>query len=112
MTSLPRAVNDLRGRRFNRLRVPRNAEPEIRNRHAYWPCVCQCPKKTRLSVRGTSLVKGRIVSCGCWRADHDVRQGARMRVPVKRRIEIAAAGGAAYATLYKGKPRAVSPEVE
>ncbi|MGO9261194.1 MAG: hypothetical protein ACLQU1_33525 [Bryobacteraceae bacterium] len=30
---------------------------------------------------GSKLVDGSSVSCGCWRADPDVRQAARMTMP-------------------------------
>ncbi len=73
------AISDLRGRKFNRLRVGRYAEPEIRGRHAYWRCVCTCSKHTKLWVRGTHLVQGKVVSCGCWRSDPAVRSGARAK---------------------------------
>jgi hypothetical protein len=71
---MPSPINDLRGRRFGRLRVPRDAEPEIRNDHAYWPCRCDCRRVKW--IRGSKLVSGRIVSCGCWRADSQVRKAA------------------------------------
>ena len=72
---MPRVISDLRGRRFGRLTIPSNAEPEIRNRHAYWPVICQCGAQKY--VRGAGLVEGRIKSCGCLRADSKVRSAAR-----------------------------------
>src|SRR5580658_661036 len=87
-------IADLRGQRFGRLTVPRNAEPEIRDRAAYWPCVCDCGTQPYWA-RAAKLKAGRIVSCGCARADPAVRQGARLRTPAKRRREIARMGGAA-----------------
>ena len=64
-------INDLRGRTFGRLTVPKRAEPEMRS---------------------SKLVIGRIVSCGCWRADPNIRQAARTKVPAKRRSEDRAHG--------------------
>jgi hypothetical protein len=62
---MPGAAHDLRGRRFGRLTIPSNAEPEIRNRMAYWPVVCDCG--ARKMVRGAKLICGLVVSCG-WAA--------------------------------------------
>lgn len=95
-------INDLRGREFDRLRVLKNAVPEIRNHHAYWPCVCSCKDKIKLWVRGTHLVRGKVVSCGCWRADPAVRSGARLKTPKARRKAIAAAGRLGQAGLGIG----------
>lgn len=85
-------INDLRGRTFGRLSIPATAEPVIHGR-AYWPCLCECGKKKLVS--GKLLANGRAVSCGCFRADPNVRQGARMKVPAKRRRAIALAGAKA-----------------
>lgn len=84
---MPGVITDLRGQRFGRLRVPARSEPEIRNRRAYWPCVCDCGGMTW--VRGTKLREGRIVSCGCYRADPAVRSAARLRIPPKERRRLA-----------------------
>jgi hypothetical protein len=93
MIPLDRKTNDLRGRRFGRLAVPADAEPDLGDGHARWPCLCDCG--SRSLVRGSKLVAGVIVSCGCWRADPAVRQAARLQMPVKRRREIAGMGGRA-----------------
>jgi hypothetical protein len=84
---VPPPIISLRGVRFGRLLIPADAEPEIRNRHAYWPCVCDCG--ARIVARGSKLRAGRIVSCGCWRADPAVRRAARMRLPAHRRRALA-----------------------
>jgi hypothetical protein len=57
--------------------VPKDARPSIRKRKAYWPCVCDCGRKKR--VRGAHLLTGSVVSCGCWRADGEVRKAARRK---------------------------------
>jgi len=90
---MPGQISDLRGRTFGRLTVPRKAEPVIKHGNAYWPCVCECGSKHL--TRGTKLVNGRIVSCGCQRADSAVRQAARWRTPAKRRRAIARMGAKA-----------------
>ena len=69
-----RGIHDLRGRRFGRLVVLVDGEPEVRNRNAYWPCVCDCG--TRKVLRGCDLLRGATVSCGCQRTDPAVRRTA------------------------------------
>ena len=86
-------IRDLAGKRFGRLRIPNTAEPEIRDRHAYWPYVCDCGRKGH--ARGSKLVAGGIVSCGCERADPNIRQAARMKTSARQRKAIARMGGEA-----------------
>lgn len=86
-------IRDLSGRSFGRLAVV--AYSRSAHGHAYWRCRCECGAEPE--VRGTRLVTGRIVSCGCWRADHDIRQAARMKVSARRRRSIAKAGARARA---------------
>ena len=69
-------IKDLRGQRFGRLTVPRDAKPEMRDGHAYWPVFCDCPRPPKW-VRGSKLLDGNTVSCGCERADPEVRRLAR-----------------------------------
>jgi hypothetical protein len=69
-------IKDLRGQRFGRLTVPRDAKPEMRDGHAYWPVFCDCPRPPKW-VRGSKLLDGSTVSCGCERADPEVRRLAR-----------------------------------
>lgn len=95
-------VNDLRGRRFGRLRALEEVHP-IRNGKAYWKCECECGLIA--TVRGTKLTSGAIVSCGCWRADPAVRRAARHKVDPARRVEIAALGAKASSG---GRPRGVT----
>jgi hypothetical protein len=90
---LDRKINDLRGRRFGRLAIAADAEPDLGDGHARWPCLCDCGSRTL--VRGSKLVASVIVSCGCYRADPAVRQTARMQTPAKHRREIARMGGLA-----------------
>jgi hypothetical protein len=99
-------INDLGGRTFGRLRIASRAEPVTRNRHAYWPTVCECG--SRGLVRGSKLVSGLIVSCGCWRADHDIRQAAAMKISARKRHARAVAGGAGYLAAH---PKASNSEV-
>ena len=54
----------------------------------------------RGSKRGSKLVDGSAVSCGCWRADSDVRQAARMTMPAFDRVFLRARAGG---TITKGE---------
>jgi len=73
-------IKDLRGQRFGRLTVPKGAKPVMRHGHAYWPVICDCSLQLCPSpVRGTRLQNGNTVSCGCQRADPEVRSEARRR---------------------------------
>lgn len=70
-------IKDMRGQRFGRLTVPKNAVPVMRQGHAYWPVICDCSLTLCPPVRGSKLRDGSTVSCGCWRADSEVRSQAR-----------------------------------
>lgn len=67
----------MRGRRFGRLSIPLDAEPEFRQHHSYWPCVCDCG--VNRIIRDEVLLDGRTKSCGCLRADPSMRRAARIR---------------------------------
>jgi len=57
------ALNDLTGRRFDRLAVTaRVAGPS--NRRSYWDCVCDCGNTVHAAL-GSNLAKGHTRSCGC-----------------------------------------------
>lgn len=71
----------------------------LRDGRVYWLCRCACGN---LAVaREEKLTIGRIVSCGCWRADSDVRRTAREQVEPAKRKAIAAKGGMALALRRK-----------
>jgi len=55
----------LEGQRFGRLTVIEFAE--VRKRHAYWHCVCDCGEK--LVVGASNLSSGKAKSCGCYHRD-------------------------------------------
>ena len=71
----------------------------LRDGRVYWLCRCACGNLT--VAREEKLVIGRIVSCGCWRADADVRRTARQQVAPERRKAIAINGGTALALRRK-----------
>lgn len=80
------------GRRFGRLKVKHFAGAD-KWRKTYWCCTCECGASLR--VRGEKLLSGRQVSCGCARADKHVRREARLKVPSRKRKQIARMGASA-----------------
>jgi|SRR5579859_530337 len=95
---LPKNTTDEIGHTYGRLKVLEYAgrtEPEGARRggKAIWLCRCECG--ARVAVSGSKLRAGKVVSCGCWRADPGVRQAARNQTPAKRRKQIAQMGAAA-----------------
>ena len=90
---------DLRLKRFGLLTVRHYAG--TRGQKRYWCCTCACLTSCRdcagagclVRVRGTKLLTGKQVSCGCSRTDSDRRTQAAMKVPVKVRHERACKGG-------------------
>lgn len=55
---------DLTGQTFGRWKVIEFSHIG-KNRTAYWLCECQCEKKTKKVISGTSLRTGQSKSCGC-----------------------------------------------
>ena len=70
-------LNDLTGRRFERLEVlHRTKKPEgYKNRRAYYLCRCDCG--SIVTCNGGSLLNGHTRSCGCY--GHDVLVNRNMR---------------------------------
>jgi hypothetical protein len=64
---------DLTGQRYGRLVVRRFAGRD-QARHLYWECECCCGRV--VIVRAAKLRTGRQVSCGCMRADPEIRRAA------------------------------------
>lgn len=56
-------MNDLVGRKFNRLTVLRDSGYRTDRGNIVWVCVCKCGKATM--VRGGNLINGHTKSCGC-----------------------------------------------
>ena len=102
VAAMPGLIINLAGQTFGRLKVPANAVPVIRNRHAYWPCDCDCG--ARIEARGTKLRAQRIVSCGCWKADgmHNHIRAARTpdRTREMRRLRASGMTFAAIGEIY------------
>lgn len=57
---------DLTGQKFGLLTVLEKDNTRITGNGSYWICQCECGKQK--SVRSSSLRRGEIVSCGCWRS--------------------------------------------
>jgi hypothetical protein len=76
-------------RRFGRLKVVAFAGFQEGVSHPYWCCLCECGNTCRVEGRAL-LGKGKNlqVSCGCSRADSEVRRLARLKVPPKKRAAI------------------------
>jgi hypothetical protein len=105
-----REREDLTGQTFGFLRVIELHHVE--DGHGYWLCECLWPRGPRggkcgkrTIVRDAKLKNGRTVSCGCARADPEVRRTARMQILAKRRRELAALGGRTLAQQSGKKTR-------
>lgn len=57
---------DHTGKRYGRLLVLRPA-PEWSSEHAYWWCRCDCGTEFPTSI--SSVIRGKTVSCGCYRRE-------------------------------------------
>jgi hypothetical protein len=82
---------DLTGQTFGGLTVLRQWAATNKTT---WLCRCACGEKT--TVSSVNLRKGKVVSCGCWRANPKVRGYVRNQLPPERRSEIARMGAAAH----------------
>lgn len=58
---------DLTGNRYGRLTVLRKDTDRITKSGSYWICRCDCGKEK--SIKSSSLRRGEIVSCGCYRTE-------------------------------------------
>jgi len=65
-------VIDLTGQRFGRLKVLSYAGKENGHGHKLYFCECDCGK--RKTIRGNSLIKGVIVSCGCHKREITIKR--------------------------------------
>ena len=60
-------IIDLTGQRFGRLLVLEKDRTRKTNSGSYWICQCDCGKQK--SIRSSSLRRGEIISCGCYRTE-------------------------------------------
>jgi hypothetical protein len=62
------------GKRFNKLVVLDviDAPPELKDRRAYYKCLCDCGKT--IIARSTDIISGKTMSCGCAKRDAEARK--------------------------------------
>jgi hypothetical protein len=89
---LPKGTIDETGHTWGRLEV-KEYFGVVDSNKAAWLCKCECGHV--VLARGDRLRSGKHVSCGCYRADPNIRQAARMVTSPRRRSQIAAKGGTA-----------------
>lgn len=58
---------DLTGKKFGRLTVLYKDTERITKSGSYWICQCECGKQK--SIKSSSLRRGEITSCGCYRTE-------------------------------------------
>lgn len=58
---------DLTGQKFGRLTVLYKDTERITKSGSYWICQCECGKQK--SIKSSSLRRGEITSCGCYRTE-------------------------------------------
>jgi hypothetical protein len=90
--ALPKNTIDETGHRYGRLVVLEYAGTN-NSRNSMWYCLCDCG--TGVIASSKRLRNGRSVSCGCYRANPEIRRAARMKTPARRRKAIARMGGEA-----------------
>lgn len=66
-----KTLNDLTGKTFGSWKVIKRAKNRSKSdHHAYWLCKCECGRIS--TVRGSALVTGQSISCGCSRGTHNM----------------------------------------
>ena len=60
-------IIDLTGQRFGRLTVLYKDDNKMTKSGSYWVCQCDCGKIK--SIKSSSLRRGEIISCGCYRTE-------------------------------------------
>ena len=68
---------DLAGRRFGRLVALAMMPRRPRTNSATWNCRCDCGRERE--VRADNLTAGRVVSCGCYRAENGKKAKSSMQ---------------------------------
>ncbi len=71
-----RAIIDLIGKRFGRLRVIKRSKKRGPSREVLWFCRCRCGKIVKIC--GSSLRSGHAKSCGCFHSDVSAVQAELM----------------------------------
>lgn len=70
--------NDLAGKQFGRLTAIEPTAPHGKNASLMWVCKCECGGTA--VVRGTDLVNGHTMSCGCYRKMQRAMPNGEMRL--------------------------------
>ena len=70
--------NDLTNREFGRLKAVERLPPHGKNKAYMWACVCECGGTA--VVRGTDLVNGHTMSCGCYRKMQRAMPNGQLRL--------------------------------
>lgn len=70
--------NDLTGKQFGRLTAIERLPPHGKNTALMWACRCECGGTA--IVRGTDLVNGHTMSCGCYRKMQKAMPNGEMRL--------------------------------
>lgn len=84
-------IEDLTGRKFGRLTVIRFDEElykeslnlyKLSNKDTHilkhnWLCNCECNKNKIISVSRTNLIKGKTISCGCYKTETTINRGRK-----------------------------------
>lgn len=66
-------LNDLSGEKFGFLSVIKRDITAKSVHHTYWVCKCKCGNKK--SIRRDALIKGKTVSCGCYKRKISTKHG-------------------------------------
>ena len=69
---------DLTGRQFGRLTAIEPLPPHGKNTALMWACKCECGGTA--IVRGTDLVNGHTMSCGCYRKMQKAMPNGELRL--------------------------------
>ena len=63
---------DLTGKRFGRIVVIERTRKE-HSKKTFFRCICDCGKEK--TFQSSDLIRGKIKSCGCWKAEHMKKLG-------------------------------------
>ena len=75
---MAKKYNDLTGKQFGRLTAIEPMQSHGKNKALLWVCKCECGGTA--IVRGTDLVNGHTMSCGCYRRMQKAMPNGEMRL--------------------------------
>lgn len=76
---------DLFGQEFGRLTAIMLSGRKAANGNLYWLCACRCGNFHEVNT--SNLVKGNIVSCGCYNHEMKVKGGTRLQEDHRKWVE-------------------------